>query len=158
MEDAGSSPVVSANSYYEEIMITHHTKNKGDLGVLKAKCDLYEKGWIPCQPETEHAPFDLIAWKDGVVKTISVKYREIKTDKDGKSNNSICVELKSCWADKNGTHTTRVNKEHVDILCIYCPDTNKCYYLEIKNINKSVSLNFGKPHPNKRMAYDYEIF
>jgi hypothetical protein len=24
-------------------MILHHTKNKGDLGVLKAKCDLFKK-------------------------------------------------------------------------------------------------------------------
>jgi hypothetical protein len=26
-------------------MINHHTKNKGDLGVLKAKCDLFQKGY-----------------------------------------------------------------------------------------------------------------
>jgi hypothetical protein len=26
-------------------MINHHTKNKGDLGVAKAFCDLVEKGF-----------------------------------------------------------------------------------------------------------------
>ncbi len=39
----------------------HHTKDKGDIGVLKAQADLYQKGWITLNPATEHAPFDLVA-------------------------------------------------------------------------------------------------
>ena len=27
------------------VMLKHHTKTKGDLGVLKAKLDLFEKGF-----------------------------------------------------------------------------------------------------------------
>ncbi|WP_180230119.1 hypothetical protein [Bacillus sp. AFS073361] len=33
----------------------HHTKSKGDLGVLKAQVDLYEKGYMILLPHTEHA-------------------------------------------------------------------------------------------------------
>ena len=42
----------------------HHTKQKGDLGVLKAQLDLFEQGFILLNPMTEHAPFDLVAYKD----------------------------------------------------------------------------------------------
>ncbi|HZF39634.1 MAG TPA: group I intron-associated PD-(D/E)XK endonuclease [Blastocatellia bacterium] len=47
------------------IAAQHHTKNKGDLGVAKAHCDLIEKGYIVLIPSTEHAPFDLVAY-DGM--------------------------------------------------------------------------------------------
>ena len=42
----------------------HHTKDKGDLGVLKAQVSLYEQGYSILLPLTEHAPFDLVAYKD----------------------------------------------------------------------------------------------
>jgi hypothetical protein len=38
----------------------HHTKEKGDLGVAKAYCDLVEKGYLVLFPSTEHTPFDLV--------------------------------------------------------------------------------------------------
>ncbi|HDR4901174.1 hypothetical protein OCF11_05865 [Bacillus cereus] len=34
----------------------HHTKTKGDLAVLKAQVDLYEKGYMILTPQTEHSP------------------------------------------------------------------------------------------------------
>ena len=43
----------------------HHTKEKGDLGVLKAQLDMFEQGFVILNPVTEHAPFDLVAYKDG---------------------------------------------------------------------------------------------
>lgn len=42
----------------------HHTKEKGDLGVLKAKIALHEQGFMILNPETEHSPFDLVGYKD----------------------------------------------------------------------------------------------
>ena len=47
-------------------MIIPHTKNKGDLGVLKAKVDLYQQGFLILVPETEHCPFDLVIYRDGI--------------------------------------------------------------------------------------------
>jgi hypothetical protein len=51
----------------DDKLIEHHTKVKGDLGVLKAQVSLYEQGYLILQPVTEHAPFDLVAYKDGVL-------------------------------------------------------------------------------------------
>jgi hypothetical protein len=55
----------------------HHTKSKGDLGVLKAQVDLYEKGYMILHPQTEHAPFDLVVYKDKNFKRVQVKYRNL---------------------------------------------------------------------------------
>lgn len=119
-------------------MINHHTKNKGDLGVLKAKCDLFEKGYLVLTPETEHAPFDLVAYKDRVFKTIQVKYRDAK-------NGKLEVEFSSCWNDRHGTHVVPIDKTIVDIYCIYCPQSDKCYYLKVSEFGGSATLRVETP-------------
>jgi hypothetical protein len=45
--------------------VAHHTKDKGDLGVAKAHADLVSQGYVVLFPATEHAPFDLVAYRDG---------------------------------------------------------------------------------------------
>jgi len=51
-------------------MASHHTKDKGDLGVLKAQIDLFEQGFTIFVPLTEHCPFDLVAYKDGEFRRV----------------------------------------------------------------------------------------
>ena len=121
----------------------HHTKEKGDLGVLKAQLDLFEQGFLILNPVTEHAPFDLVAYKDWQFQRIQVKYKSV--DKTG----SITVHVRSCWADKNGTHMQQVDKDEIDLYCIYCPDTDECYYLDPKNFNRSATLRVKMPRNNQ---------
>jgi len=121
----------------------HHTKEKGDLGVLKAQLDLFEQGFLILNPVTEHAPFDLVAYKDWQFQRIQVKYKSV--DKTG----SITVHFRSCWADKNGTHMQQVDKDEIDLYCIYCPDTDECYYLDPKNFNRSATLRVKMPRNNQ---------
>ncbi len=73
-------------------MYKHHTKNKGDLGVLKAKLDLFEQGYLILNPETEHSPFDLVIYKDGQFKRVQVKYRKLKR------NDTIEATFRSSYA------------------------------------------------------------
>ena len=131
----------------------HHTKQKGDLGVLKAQLDLFEQGFVLLNPMTEHAPFDLVAYKDKKFLRIQVKYKSV--DKTG----SITVHFRSCWADKNGTHMQAVDKGEVDIYCIYCPDTDECYYFNPTDFNHSVTLRVEMPKNNQskniNLATDY---
>ncbi|WP_367281924.1 group I intron-associated PD-(D/E)XK endonuclease [Tunicatimonas pelagia] len=54
-------------------MKIHHTKSLGDLGVLKVQCNLFEQGYIPCIPLTEHVPYDLVACNENGCKRIQVK-------------------------------------------------------------------------------------
>jgi hypothetical protein len=53
----------------------HHTKNKGDLGLVQAMADLTAKGWAILVPLTEHEAFDLVAYRDGRFLRVQVKYR-----------------------------------------------------------------------------------
>jgi hypothetical protein len=117
----------------------HHTKGKGDLGVLKAQIDLYEQGFTICVPLTEHAPFDLAAYKDGEFRRIQVKYRAV--DRFGK----IDVKFSTCWNDRHGTHTVPIDKNEVDLFCIYCPDTDECYYLDPGKFGSNATLRVRTP-------------
>ena len=54
-------------------MKPHHTKDRGDLGVLKAQIDLFEQGFTILAPLTEHSPFDLVAYRDSEFRGVQVK-------------------------------------------------------------------------------------
>jgi hypothetical protein len=82
-------------------MRAHHTKDKGDLGVLYAKVDLAEKGYLLLQPLSEHSPFDLVAYKDGRFLRIQVNYRAAV-------KGAVFLRLKSSWADYFDPKTVEV--------------------------------------------------
>jgi hypothetical protein len=121
----------------------HHTKEKGDLGVLKAQVSLFEQGYLILQPVTEHAAFDLVAYKDGFFKRVQVKYKSL--DKTG----ALTVHFRSSWADKHGTHLRAVDKQEIDWYCVYCPNTDECYYFDPREFDKSVTLRVEAPKNNQ---------
>ncbi len=138
---------------WNSIRRMHHTKDKGDLGVLKAQLDLFEQGFLILNPVTEHAPFDLVGYREGRFVRIQVKYKSV--DRTG----GITVHFRSSWSDRNGTHVRQVDKSEVDLYCIYCPDTDECYYLDPKDYNRSVTLRVETPKNNQarkvKLARDY---
>ncbi|QKQ74401.1 group I intron-associated PD-(D/E)XK endonuclease [Nostoc sp. TCL240-02] len=99
----------------------HHTKDKGDLAAAKVIADLVEKEYSVFVPVvTEHAPFDLIAYKNGKCYRIQAKY-----SCDGTLKN------KSNWADKNGCHEKKYKSDDFDFYGLYLPDINKVVYPSI---------------------------
>ena len=131
----------------------HHTKDKGDLGLLKAQLDLFRQGYMILNPLTEHAPFDLVIYKDRKFKRVQVKYKSV--DKNGK----ILVSFRSSWTDKHGTHTRAIDKKEIDLYCIYCPNTDACYYFDPKKFRRSVTLRVNNSKNNQskfvKLAKDY---
>ena len=125
-------------------MAAHHTKLKGDLGVLKAQVDLFEQGFTILAPMTEHAPFDLVAYRNGKFSRIQVKFR--KLDKHGK----LDIKFSTCWSDRNGTHTVPIDKSEVDLFCVYCPDTDECYYLDPNVYGSNATLRVEAPKNGQR--------
>lgn len=103
----------------------HHTKNKGDLGVLKAKADLCSQGFLVLAPESEHSPFDIVAYDGNLFQRIQVKSRSLR-------NGILPISFRASWADKHGTHSRAIDKDKIDIYCIYCLDNDTCYYIEPK--------------------------
>jgi hypothetical protein len=140
-------------SFILELM-NHPTKNKGDLGVLKAQADLCEKGFLVCIPLSEHTPFDLVAYREGKFRRIQVKARSIRRGK-------LDVRFEHSYSDSRGVHTKRVDMDSIDIYCVYCLDTGTCYYFSAREFAKHtfVSLRVNTPKNNQsrhvRWADDY---
>lgn len=130
-------------------MSLHHTKSKGDLGVMKVQCDLCEKGYTVLTPMTEHSPFDVVAYDGKNFHRMQVKYRKL--------NSSGCIEvpMRTCWADKHGTHMKDYDKDQIDYFAIYCPDTEKCYYVKSNDIRKNLTLRVNPPKNNQSVGVRY---
>jgi len=114
-------------------MRKHHTKNKGDLGVLHAQLDLAKKGYAVLLALTEHEAFDPVAYKDGRFFRVQVKYRTAAAGVIG-------APFSTCWADRHGTHTVPIDRDALELYCIYCPDTDRCYYVDPKTVVGKVFL------------------
>ncbi|WP_278236949.1 group I intron-associated PD-(D/E)XK endonuclease [Isoptericola sp. AK164] len=124
-------------------MAQHHTKDKGDLGVAKAHADVVGQGFIVLFPATEHAPFDLVAYADGAFHRLQVKYRSARLG-------AITVHFRSVWNDRQGTHAKPADKAAVDIVCIYCPETDECYYIRPSDHGASVTLRIEPSRNGQR--------
>lgn len=129
-------------------MRTHHTKNKGDLGVLKAQADLAEQGYMVLLPLTEHHAFDLVIYKDSTFKRVQVKYRSAYQGR-------LEVHFRSTWSDQHGMHVAPVDKSEIDVYCVYCPDTNECYYFNPADFNRSICLRVGIPKNNQHNGINF---
>lgn len=131
----------------------HHTKDKGDKGTGNVIADLLSKGIQVCLPLSEHLPFDLIAVKnEGTLLRVSVKYREIK-------NGSVSVSFRSSYSDSKGVHTKEIDKNMIDLLAIYCPQTATVYYVDPSKFDKNVTLRIEESKNNQtkgiNLAKDY---
>lgn len=117
-------------------MAPHHTKDKGDLGVAKAHADLVSQGFIVLFPATEHPPFDLVAYRNGIFYRLQVKFRS------GRSG-VVKVQFRSVWSDRKGVHNRPTDKNTIDAVCIYCPETDECYYVWPRDKQMSVTLRIA---------------
>lgn len=111
----------------------HHTKDKGDVGVAHAIADLADQGFVVLVALCEHAPFDLVAYRNGKFLRIQVKYRT-------PSNGTLHVQFRSTWSDAKGLHTRALEKHDIDVLCVYDPVGRRCYYVDPKRFGRSISL------------------
>ena len=142
-------------------MASHHTKDKGYLGVGMVISDLMCHGIGVFIPLSEHQPMDLIAVDDrGRLARVQVKYRSMKAD------GIIYLRLRNAYSDANGYHEKQVDRSQFDCCAIYCPDTGKIYYLRNDDIPEqniaAVTLRVRPPASNQRkkviMASDFEAF
>jgi hypothetical protein len=118
------------------VALAQHTNNKGDLGVAKAYADLVGQGFVVLFPATEHAPFDLVAYADGAFHRLQVKYRSARAG-------ALSVHFRSIWADRHGTHVSPMDKSAIDVVCVYCPETDECYYVRPNDHGGSVTLRIA---------------
>ena len=102
-------------------MAWSHTKDKGDLGVAKAFADLVERGFIVLLPATEHSPFDLVTYRDDQFLRVQVKYRS--------SEGRVVRDFRLSLVGQARSPPRANGQDLRRPLCVYCPDTDKCYYV-----------------------------
>ena len=142
----------------------HHTKDKGDTGLLKVMCDLSEQGFKILTPFSEHLPFDLVAFStlSGNLYKIQVKYRTLV-------NGVVTVPLKTSFLSKEGSVTKRYKDSDFDVIAVYCPDIKACAYLtskETSHLSTSATLRVCEPKVGAsgilsvevKMFSDYTLF
>lgn len=127
-------------------MQKHHTKTLGDLGVLKAQLNLYEKGFWVSVPLTEHAPFDLVITKDGISRTVQVKARTLN------AKGALEIPFRQSYMTSQGVQTNRWDVSQIDLVCVYCPDTDACYYFDPKDFEKGITLRVEPPKNNQKVG------
>lgn len=119
----------------------HHTKVKGDVGVGCVVAEILKHEMQIALTLSEHLPFDVIAIVEGrKLYRVSIKYVAARNEK-------IEIDLRSSWADKNGTHTIQFDPDSCDIIAAYCPDTGKCYFLPATMVSKTgrIYLYLSRP-------------
>lgn len=136
-------------------MRQHHTKSKGDLGVLKVQLELYMQGFSVFTSQSEHEAFDLIAYKDKRFYRVQVKYR-------GAENGKISISLHTTWTDKTKLHRNPYDFDEIDVFAIYCPDIDAVCFAavaELAALNATFTLRTELPKNNQtkgvRLATDY---
>nr|WP_304217788.1 group I intron-associated PD-(D/E)XK endonuclease [Fredinandcohnia onubensis] len=75
---------------------------------------------------------------------MQVKYRELN------QNGVLEVRFRSSYCNSKGIVTKETNKQEIDVYCIYCPDTDECYYFDPKFRNKSLTLRVNHPKNNQQ--------
>ena len=134
-------------------MYYHHTKTKGDLAVLKSQLDLFEKGYLLLLPQTEHAPFDIVAYKENRFIRIQVKHRHMS------EKGTIHIKFSNSYSTHAGVQTVDVDKSQIDYYCVYCPETNQCYYFDPNAFNKSLTIRLTSDKNNQQKGiYHAEQF
>ena len=133
--------------------IGHHTMDKGYVGVTKVVADLTLRGFSVLHPMYEQMPFDLVVYREGNFHRVQVKYRALV-----KGAMQVAFKASSVYTSGK-TYSKPWDKDEIDLLAIYCPETDTCYYLNPKDFGKSVSLRTKPPANNQRrgvhMASDY---
>jgi len=129
------------------------TQKKGNIGLVETIANLTRNGISVSIPISESEKYDLIGEKNGICKTIQVKFAKIHKD-------SIPVNLRSIWTNGNGYQIKHRKKQDFDILAVYCPDMNCVYYIDKKEFKNKNAITFRVKEPERnrsrcRMIYDY---
>lgn len=92
---------------------------------------------------TEHAPFDLVAYRDREFSSVQVKYRSAR-------NGVLDVRLRSTWSDRAGVHTREADPVGIDVVAVYEPSLDRCLWLTPEQIGRSISIRLVAPRNGQR--------
>ena len=126
------------------------TTEKGDIGVIKIMDNLIIQGINVFMPFSANLPFDIVAYTNNKFYRIQVKYRkmEIRT--------AIQIYVDKSSICNNHISRKKYTENDFDILAVYCPDNNECYFIP-KNIfdSRTITLRMTPPKNNQKTKIKY---
>jgi hypothetical protein len=127
-----------------------NTNKKGDIGLLKTMLHVTLNEFFVFLPISDTTCVDLVIGnKNMELKKIQIKYCSIKKGKL-EIRTSTVVNGKRVPVDLNQT----------DIWAIYCPDNDKIYFIDVKELRGKKALNLRihnkSTNNNIRLASNYE--
>lgn len=120
------------------------TYEKGAIGEHRVVADLINQGYRVHKPLVDSLPYDIVVRVKGFFYTVQVKYVTLK-------NNTIDTAPRRI---KKAGGAKERNKEF-DILAIFCPDTNQCYYVWKDDFESSVRLRVNKVKNGQNLGVRY---
>lgn len=125
-----------------------NTNKKGDIGLVKVMSDLVTKDYFIFMPLSDTTCVDLVVSNDSMIlKKLQVKYCKLT---DGR----MCI----CTSTVVNGKKIPVDLSKIDIWAIYCPDNDKVYYLDTKELigKKTMNLRVVESVTNKKINYASE--
>jgi len=123
------------------------TYEKGAIGEHRVVADLINKGYRVHKPLIDSLPYDIVVSIKGFFYRVQVKYVRLRKGHIETSPRRV------------NTKNEKSRNEEFDLLAIFCPDTDQCYYIWTSEFDTSIRLR-TKPTKNNqkhgiRMADDY---
>lgn len=123
------------------------TYEKGAIGEHRVVADLINKGYRVHKPLTDSLPYDLVVSIRGFFFKIQVKYVSQRRGYIETSPRSI------------KSQNNKIVNVDFDLLAIFCPDTQQCYYVWRNEFEGSIRLRMtptkNKQSKNVKLAEDY---
>ena len=113
--------------------------HSGQVSELKVMADLAVKGYHIFNQISGKAPFDIIAYKDGVLKRISIK----STTKQPNTIGKYAIELRRIRSNKTSNNIYKIEENEFDILAVYIFKEDKIIYLPIEIVLGKGMINIS---------------
>lgn len=111
-------------------------KTKGRLAEAKVISYLIEHGYEVYLPFSNNSKYDVLAFKDGSLKRISIKFTSTQ-----KSSGSWEVEMRQIYRGKNSINITKFDNNHFDIVAVYIGPKDEVILVDAQNVKtRSVSI------------------
>lgn len=109
------------------------TTEKGELAKAATIFRLTQQGWCVSLPISEHAPYDLIAERDGVCRRVQVKHAANHTD-------YIHASLKSVMVNCSKTTVRTRERGDWDAVALFDPVTTNVFFVLDSQVDNTTGI------------------
>ena len=105
-------------------------KTKGRLAEVKVVAYFIENSYEIYLPFSNNSKYDLIAYKDGSLKRVSVKYTSAK-----RISGAWAVEMRQISRRNKYIHIEKFDKARYDIVAVYIGPEDRVVIIEANQVN-----------------------